>query len=158
LFRRWSLSLIAVSIFCLGLVGAVHISRQVQVRQGHCQDLRQRYEQLLAWRSGHLELQRRLQEWDRLWERVERSRLDYRSWRQYPLKVQDSLSPTEAANLLRLLSNDVNTGRDFWFYPQRVQAVPEVDRGGNATSRTKLRLQIRGQLMVFDRLAEGDQG
>ena len=148
---RWFYTLGCAVIFCLSLQLMLQSSRELETEQDYLQTLQERRQDLENWQREHVQLQERLEDWNNFWNRVEQAGLKPDLWSDYPVNIADRFDPGGAADIVMLLSNDVNTGEDFWFTPQYLYLRPFIQERSDEESRARLELQVQGRLMTTER-------
>lgn len=160
MYRSWIISLTCLAIFCSALVLTTQSNRIVENTQEYVQRLELRKAELKRWNSSHQKLQEELRQWNRLWKKAESAGLMPDQWQDYPVRVEDALVPFQTENVMRLLSNDIKTGQEFWFAPERVMAAPVVIEDEEAERQEDIVMDtyIQGKIMtrISDPQAEGN--
>lgn len=145
---RWLLTLGCVFLFCCALILLVYTRDDVNVRQEYVKSLELQKQDLIVLRKQHIELIRQLDEWNSFWEIAKNASLDPHNWHEYPVRIQDRISPQQASHIMQLLSNDISAGRDYWFVPEYIYAGPALVGTENEEQGAALEMQVTGRIMV----------
>jgi hypothetical protein len=119
--------ILVTAAFVIGVYYFYEYWNDFQYRQAEMAYLEKEMRNYQRLEAMYEEQARRLDELNRIWNRVEKSGLDRDLWRMYDLSVNRVLEWQQLESLMLIASNDITGDQIYWFRPQMFRVSRAVE-------------------------------